>query len=69
MQWEYFAKQIDPEEYAASTKDNPKMPLDDYMDMMGKKGWELVAVAPYSTEWQDMKFEHHMLYFKRPVSK
>jgi hypothetical protein len=66
--WEYFTRRIDADLEAVSLKDEEKR-LDDYLDMMGEKGWELVAAAPIvGTDISEQRETAHLLYFKRPTN-
>jgi len=47
--WEYFVRRADADLSRVETKDGDK-PLKDHLNMMGEKGWELVAVAPLIRE-------------------
>jgi len=45
-QWEHFAKEVDMQTKKAKLHSGELVTVNDYLKMMGAKGWELVAVAP-----------------------
>ena len=45
MFWEYYTCQVHVWDETVTTEDGDKKNLGDYLDTMGQKGWELVAVA------------------------
>ena len=67
-QWEYLVKKADAEARKVETKSGEQS-LNDYLDAMGLKGWELIAVAPLiDTNMGGFgPYTFHLLYFKRIV--
>jgi len=65
-QWEYFAKEVDMQTKKAKLHSGELLTVNDYLKMMGAKGWELVAVAPVIREHREYeRYNIHVLYFKR----
>jgi hypothetical protein len=64
--WEYFAKEVDMQTKKAKLHSGEQVTVNDYLKMMGAKGWELVAVAPVIREHAEYeRYNLHVLYFKR----
>jgi hypothetical protein len=64
--WEHFAKEVDMQTKKAKLHSGELVTVNDYLKMMGAKGWELVAVAPVIREHQEYeRYNLHVLYFKR----
>ena len=65
-QWEYFAKEVDMQIKKAKLHSGELVTVNDYLKMMGAKGWELVAVAPVIREHHEYeRYNMHVLCFKR----
>lgn len=69
-QWEYFAADADMQIKKVKLRSGELVTLNDYLKMMGAKGWELVAVAPVIREHTEYeRYNWHVLYFKREAEE
>lgn len=60
MKWEYWMVTVDADDVAVSVPGG-RVSLKEYLDQIGKQGWELVSACSHADTKQ------HKLYFKRPI--